>query len=112
MHFGQMWTLYTQVYRMCIAQVCSSVCISLLPLFTWPRLLKDHTDSSGIQGHALATLKAKLEDAERGLQQEQESHRRTQVKTRLHNFQAPVTVVGEGLATLVWGGTGVKYRRT
>ena len=43
------------------------------------RLLKDHTDSSGIHSHALSTLKSKLEETERKLQRELESHQRTQV---------------------------------
>ena len=43
------------------------------------RLLQDHSESTGVHSHALDTLKAKLEEAERKLKAGQESQGKMQV---------------------------------
>lgn len=42
------------------------------------RLLQDHSESTGVHSHALDTLKAKLEEAERKLKASQETHEKMQ----------------------------------
>lgn len=43
------------------------------------RLLQDHSASTGVHSHALDTLKAKLEEAEKKLKSEQESQKKMEV---------------------------------
>jgi len=44
------------------------------------RILQDHTDSSGIHGQALDSLRQKLTEVEAALQREQEANRMSRVK--------------------------------
>ena len=44
------------------------------------RLLQDHSESTGVHSHALDTLKAKLEEAERRLKAAQKSQDKMQVR--------------------------------
>lgn len=57
------------------------------------RLLQDHSESTGVHSHALDTLKAKLEEAERKLKSSQETHERMQVQVFLK--LCPVELVHE-----------------
>lgn len=43
------------------------------------RILQDHTDSSGMHGQALDSLKAKLVEVEASLHREQEAYKKAQV---------------------------------
>ena len=43
------------------------------------RMLKDHSDVSGIHGQALDSLRLKLTEVEGQLQREEEAHKRTEV---------------------------------
>lgn len=52
---------------------------TLLYMVYWDRILQDHTDSSGMHGQALDTLKSKLVEVEATLKREQEAYKRAQV---------------------------------
>lgn len=67
------------------------------------RLLQDHSASTGVHSHALDTLKAKLEEAEKKLKSEQESQKKMEVCH--HNNTAPTLRKPSfwgGRCSLVW----------
>ena len=45
-----------------------------------PRILRDHSDSSGIQNQVLEDLRVRLQEAELSLKHEQEAHQQSRVR--------------------------------